>query len=169
MARQQSKEVIPMLDTIDESSRKMLDAMGDIVWTIHPENDQFEKIILRMRSFAYNLLGAKEIHFTFEADQDIAQLRLPMDIRKNLYLIFKEAANNLAKYSDANQAYFSIKREAKILEMVVRDNGKGFDTTLMTEGNGIRNMKRRAQEIGGNLSIASYPGNGTTIHLQVAI
>ena len=102
VAQQQSKEVIPLLETIGESSRKMLDAMADIVWTINPENDQFEKIILRMRSFAYELLGAKNIDFEFIADEEVTKMKLPMDVRKNLYLIFKEATNNMVKYSGAD-------------------------------------------------------------------
>ena len=106
--KQQSKELIPMLESIGESSRKMLDAMADIVWTINPENDNFEKIILRMRSFAYELLGAKKIDFEFNADDTVAKMKLPMDVRKNLYLIFKEATNNMVKYADADRAFFSI-------------------------------------------------------------
>src|SRR4029078_9745258 len=76
MAQQQSKEVIPLLETIGESSRKMLDAMADIVWTINPENDQFEKIILRMKNFAFELLGARNIDFEFVADDDVAKMKL---------------------------------------------------------------------------------------------
>ena len=142
MAQQQSKEVIPLLETIGESSRKMLDAMADIVWTINPENDQFEKIILRMRNFAYELLGAKNIDFEFNADEDVAKMKLPMEVRKNLYLIFKEATNNMVKYSGADKAYFHIKGEKNNLTMLIRDNGKGFDHTQSTEGNGLKNMKK---------------------------
>ncbi|HZY10557.1 MAG TPA: tetratricopeptide repeat protein [Bacteroidota bacterium] len=169
MAQQQSKETIPMLETIGESSRKMLDAMADIVWTITPENDQFEKIILRMRSFAYELLGAKQIDFEFVADDDVTRIKLPMDVRKNLYLIFKEAANNMVKYSEANKALFSIKEEKGFLTMLIRDNGKGFDTNKLTEGNGIKNMKKRALEIGAKLMIDSVLGEGTMIQLKVAV
>ena len=169
MARQQSKDVIPLLDSIGESSRKMLDAMADIVWTINPENDEFEKIILRMRSFAYELLGAKNIEFEFTAEEDISMLKLPMDVRKNLYLIFKEATNNLVKYAEANKATFAIKEDKNILSLMIRDNGKGFDVNRSTEGNGIKNMKKRAEEIGGRLSIFSEPGSGTTIQLNIAV
>ena len=168
MAQQQSKETIPMLETIGESSRKMLDAMADIVWTINPENDQFEKIILRMKSFAYELLGAKKIGFEFIADDDVANMKIPMDVRKNLYLIFKEATNNLVKYSAANKALFAIKEEKNNLTMTIQDNGKGFDVKKPSGGNGLKNMKKRAIEIGAKLLIESHPGNGTTIQLKVA-
>jgi len=169
MAQQQSKEVIPLLNTIGESSRKMLDAMADIVWTINPENDQFEKIILRMRNFAFDLLGAKQIDFEFKADAEIAKYKLPMEVRKNLYLIFKEATNNIVKYADADRAMFSLKAEKDHLTMLIRDNGKGFDLSQSTEGNGLKNMKKRATEIGANLSIDSIPGTGTTIQLRIAV
>ena len=165
MVKEQSREVNPMLEQIGESSRKMLDAMADIVWTINPENDQFEKIILRMKSFAYELLGAKKIDFEFEAGENVSQLELPMDVRKNLYLIFKEATNNLVKYSGANKASFSISGNKEMLTMLIRDNGKGFDVSKDSEGNGLMNMKKRAKDIGASLLIESEAGTGTTLQL----
>jgi signal transduction histidine kinase len=169
VAQQQTKEVIPMLNTIGDSARKMLDAMADIVWTINPENDNFEKIILRMRSFAYELLGAKKIEFEFEADDEAGKKKLPMDVRKNLYLIFKEATNNMVKYSDANKASFSIKGGKNELTMLIRDNGKGFDMAKETIGNGLKNMKKRAEEIGAKLLVESGIGTGTTVQLNLAL
>ena len=169
IVQQETKEVIPLLETIGESSRKMLDAMGDIVWTINPENDQFEKIILRMRSFAYEMLGAKKIDFEFIAGEDVAKMKLLMDVRKNLYLIFKEAVNNMIKYSEADKALFSITASKNNLTMVIQDNGKGFNITDSSGGNGLKNMKRRAEEISGQLIISSFPGKGTTIELNVAV
>lgn len=169
MAQRQSKETIPLLESIGESSRKMLDAMADIVWTINPENDQFEKIISRMKSFAYELLGAKNIDFEFVADEEIEKLKLPMEVRKNLYLIFKEATNNMVKYANANKAMFAIKGGKNDLTMMIRDNGKGFDINESNGGNGLKNMKKRATEIGGQLIIDSHPGSGTRIELRVAV
>ena len=170
IAQQQSKEVIPLLQTITDNSRQMLDAMADIVWTIHPENDQLEKITLRMRSYAYELLGAKQIGFDFTADDDIIQVKLPMDVRKNLFLIFKEATNNIVKYSDADKALFSIRSDGDHhLSMEIRDNGKGFDINEPTVGNGLRNIQKRAREVGGKLLIDSLPGKGTVIQLKIAV
>jgi signal transduction histidine kinase len=169
MAQEQSKDVIPALNTIGESSRKMLDAMADIVWTINPENDQFEKIIMRMRSFAYELLGAKKVEFRFVADDDVSKINLSMEARKNVYLIFKEATNNLVKYAEASRAIFTLKRESDQLTMTIRDDGKGFNTASEAGGNGLKNMKKRALEIGADLFIDSFPGNGTTIRLQLTV
>ena len=169
MAQQQSKETIPLLETIGDHSRKMLEAMADIVWTINPENDQFEQIILRMRNFAYDLLGTKKIEFEFDADEEVADLKLSMEVRKNIYLIFKEATNNMVKYSGADKALFSIKGKKDILTMLIRDNGKGFDTSQVTDGNGLRNMRNRAEEMGAQLTIDSGFGKGTTIELSITV
>jgi signal transduction histidine kinase len=146
----------------------MLDAMADIVWTINPENDEFEKIIMRMRSFAYELLGARQIDFQFHVDPNIERIKLPMQARKNLYLIFKESLNNMVKYSKADQAMLSIESHHNHLSMLIRDNGKGFDAGKDYQGNGLRNMKKRAQEIGATLIIDTTPGNGTTIKIDLA-
>ena len=169
MAQENSVEVKPLLQTIGESSRKMLDAMADIVWTINPDNDQFEKIIMRMRSFAYELLGAKQIEFRFVADSNIANVKLSMENRRNLYLIFKEATNNMVKYSEASRAMFTIKEEQGKLIMLIKDNGKGFNSSKETHGNGLKNMKKRANEMGAVLMIDSTPGNGTNIKLELAV
>ena len=163
LAKEQSKEVIPILENIGESSRKMLESMADIVWTINPENDNFEKIIWRMRSFAYELLRAKNIDFEFNADETVARIKLPMEVRKNLYLIFKEAINNMIKYSGADRAFFSISSTKNTISMLIRDNGKGFDINQPSDGNGLKNMRKRADEIGANLLIESGQGLGTTI------
>ena len=156
------------LNMIGDSSRKVTDAMSDIVWTINPDNDSFEKMILRMRSLSYNLLRAKNIEFTFRADEHLNSLKLPMEKRKNFYLIFKEILNNLIKYSQATHASFSLaNHENKNITLTVWDNGVGFDTTKPYSGNGLNNMRNRAKEIGGKLIIESNTGAGTTIRLIV--
>ena len=147
----------------------MLEAMADIVWTINPENDQFEKIVMRMRNFAFELLGAKQIDFEFNADEEINRMKLPMDIRKNLYLIFKEATNNMVKYSEASEAEFTLKNEQDKVILMIRDNGKGFDPNKPSEGNGIKSMRKRAADMGADFQLKSLPGQGTTIELKIAV
>jgi signal transduction histidine kinase/Tfp pilus assembly protein PilF len=166
VAKQEAGKAIPALDQIGVSARKIIDSMSDIVWTINPENDTFENVIARMRSLAYLLLKAKNIEFTFKADESLNQLSLPMVTRKNVYLLFKEATNNIVKYSNASRANFHITHENKNVKMVIRDNGVGFDMENSKMGNGIKNMKRRAGEIGGQLLIESAEGKGTNIELS---
>jgi two-component sensor histidine kinase len=165
VAKQQAGMEIPALELIGSNSRKIIESMSDIVWTINPENDSFEKIIVRMRSFAHQLLKAKKIEYTFESDDKLNSLVLPMQARKNFYLVFKEAITNLIKYSEASRVAISIKEESKTIVLLVRDNGIGIPENFETQGNGLINMKRRAEEINAELKIISANGEGTGIKL----
>ena len=167
VAKQKSKEHIHELDMIGESSRKVMDAMSDIVWTINPENDSFEKIIFRMRSLTHQLMKAKKIEYTFDADESLNMQKLPMQVRKNFYLIFKEALNNLVKYSNTERASILLTQKENGIELLIRDNGIGFDSSNPPRGNGLNNMKRRANEIGAQLEILSKNGKGTSVELNL--
>jgi ligand-binding sensor domain-containing protein len=153
------------LNMIGESSRKVIDAMSDIVWTINPDNDSFDKIILRMRSIAYNLLKAKKIELSFHADESLNDLKLSLEKRRNFYLIFKESLNNLIKYSQAKRASVLLTHQLNIIVLLVRDDGVGFDATKKYNGNGLTNIRKRAEEINAQLNIESVESIGTSIQL----
>ncbi|HEX5651725.1 MAG TPA: triple tyrosine motif-containing protein, partial [Chitinophagaceae bacterium] len=155
------------LEMIGESSRKVIDAMSDIVWTINPNNDSFERIVLRMRSLSYNLLRARQIDFIFRADENLNDLKLSMEERRNFYLIFKEALNNLIKYSNAKRASVLLSKNASHITLQIRDDGIGFDTKQKYNGNGLINMQKRSKEINAELHIESGDGIGTSIQLRL--
>ncbi|HEX3168022.1 MAG TPA: triple tyrosine motif-containing protein [Chitinophagaceae bacterium] len=157
------------LTMIGESSRKIIDSISDIVWAINPQNDSFDKIIFRMKSLTHNLLKAKKIDCTFKTDESFSKINLPMEIRKNFYLIFKEALNNLVKYSEATKASVFVTCEGRNITFIIRDNGIGFNSATIPLGNGINNMKRRAEEISADLNIESQPGNGTSVQLNLKL
>jgi signal transduction histidine kinase/streptogramin lyase len=153
------------LSMIGESSRKVIDAMSDIVWTINPDNDNFEKVILRMRSLAYNLLRARNIEFAFKADETLNKLTLSLEKRRNFYLIFKETLNNLVKYSNAKRVLITLSHHSNTITLIIRDDGMGFDTSKKYNGNGLTNIRKRAKEINAQLNIESGEGIGTNIQL----
>jgi signal transduction histidine kinase len=167
VARQQAGKEIHALDLIGLNSRKIIESMSDIVWTINPENDPFEKIIIRMRSFAYQLLKAKKVEYTFEVDEKLNSIALPMQVRKNFYLVFKEAITNVVKYSEASRVSIDLFEKNKTIMLRIRDNGKGIPVNAQTLGNGLMNMTRRAKEIGGELNIISANDGGTEIELML--
>jgi len=165
LAKQEAGKPIPSLDDIGAGARRIVESMSDIVWTINPENDNFDKVIARMRSFTHPLLSAKKIEYSFKADEGIEAIKLPMQVRKNVYLIFKEAITNLVKYSQAQHAQIQISRAGKNIRLVVCDDGKGFDSSRTTFGNGIKNMNRRAKEVKAQLLVNTQAGSGTAIEL----
>lgn len=157
------------ISKISDNSHRMMEAMDDIVWSIKPQNDSMEKVIARMREFANNVLETRDIDFSFEVENEVYMVKLPMDDRRDLFLIFKEAVNNLAKYSKCSSTsiHFSIHKNQ--LHMCVKDNGIGFDIEHADSGNGLSNMKKRAESMRGKLKITSDKGEGTEVVLDVDI
>lgn len=160
-----------LLNKIEESSHEAVDEMSDIVWAINPANTSFEKLALRMRNFASALFASRNIEFHFEAINIPPNLMLSTERRKNLFLIFKEAAFNAAKYSGCTRFRTSVRKGDNAISFDLHDNGKGFDLTQTTSynGNGIANMKHRAKEIGGEILISSGAGIGTRIQISLPL
>ena len=169
LAKKQPAQRDRALDMIGESARKIIDSMSDIVWMINPKNDSFDKVIFRMRSLTHDLLRTKKIDCQFKYDETLNEMSLPMGIRRNIYLIFKEALNNMIKYSNATRASVKMLYESKNIVLLISDNGIGFDHSLSHNGNGISNMVQRAEEIGGKIKIESEHGAGTNIELHVKL
>ena len=165
MAKKNDENHDEALEMIGDAARKVIDAMSDIVWTVNSENDSFENIIFRMNSLAYNLFSAKKIEFTFDADETLNTKKLSLEERRNFYLIFKEAVNNLVKYSNATYASITLTEKDKRIRLRIRDDGVGFDTSKDFAGNGLKNMKRRADEMQAEFIIDSQSGSGTQIDL----
>lgn len=169
VAKQKSHAVVEELEQIGNASRKIIEVMSDIVWTINPKHDTFENIISRMSTLAYNLLKAKNIEHTFKADESLNETKLSLEARRNFYLIFKEALNNLVKYSNATRASITLTSKKGLVKLSVRDNGIGFDVAQTSTGNGLLNMKARAAEMNAQFKIESEKGNGTNVELILKI
>ena len=161
-----SPQSLVILDKIGNSSRNMIDSVNDMVWAVNSKNDNIENIVKRMKTFASEILSARDINFNFEFDKTLLQSKWKMDTRKNFYLIFKEAINNIAKYSCAINAFVSLKKNKNNFILIIRDDGLGFDINKVQKGNGLENMKQRALEIKAGLTLESSPGKGTKVELE---
>jgi ligand-binding sensor domain-containing protein/two-component sensor histidine kinase len=152
---------------IGDTSKRMIDLMDDIVWSVNPDNDRFSNMLVRMREYAVEMLESKNIDFSFHIAKEIDELRIPMQIRKDYFLIFKEAINNLAKYSCCSNADISIEKADRTVVTIIADDGKGFDAQIINSGNGLINMRQRAATIKGKLNIETTEGKGTRITLSI--
>ena len=158
-----------LLEQIGDSAHRMLDAMDDIVWSINPRHDSLDEVVIRMRRFASEVLEAHDIDFTFRVGTGVAGLKLPMRTRREFYLLYKEAVNNLAKYARCQRATLELTYGHGQLHLLVQDDGVGFDPAAPARGggNGLTNMRSRAAAIQGHLDIKTTSGAGTSIRLRL--
>ncbi|HZB46084.1 MAG TPA: two-component regulator propeller domain-containing protein [Pyrinomonadaceae bacterium] len=166
------------LATIAGTSREMVDSMSDIVWAINPKRDRLSDLAQRMRLFASDLLSARDIRFTFRAPDASRDITVGADLRREVYLIFKETVNNLAKHSACEDAEIELRLAGSRLVVRVSDNGKGFDHARGVAaggehstmgGHGLHSMRGRAEKLGGTYEIDSARGRGTTVTLEVPV
>ncbi|UJP63619.1 tetratricopeptide repeat-containing sensor histidine kinase [Mongoliitalea daihaiensis] len=159
----------PVFSKINTQTATMMDKLSDIVWSIHPDNDNLDQLLSKMQEFAAEMLEPKEITYEFEVSEGAKEIKLDLEKRRNLFLIFKEALNNAAKYADSQHLDIRLTVQGGKLNLLIKDDGKGFDQTLIKKGNGLFNMQQRAQMMGGNMVIESFPEMGTSIQLSAPI
>ncbi|MEQ1554658.1 MAG: histidine kinase, partial [Ferruginibacter sp.] len=158
----QAKE---MIHQIAMQSKTIQQNMSDIVWSIRPENESVDNLTTRIREYAAQTLEKLNIAITITVDDNIVAQKLPMQYRKEILLICKEAINNIAKHSGANKATIELKKLQETIILSIQDNGtwKGNSS-----GSGTKTMKERAETIGGNLKIENT-NNSTNIVATIPI
>ncbi len=165
---QSQPTILPILAQIKSDSEDSIQSIRDTVWTINPENDSTEQLLEKMRSFALQILMAEDIAFSFDNQIDTTKkLKISMEQRRNTYMIYKEAINNIAKHAKATKVNVLITQENEGFRLEITDNGKGFDQTKNHEGNGLKNFKKRADESFMQLDLASKVGEGTRLSVLV--
>ena len=157
------------LSVIAGTSRELVDSMADIVWAINPKRDHLIDLTQRMRQFAGDVLTARNIEFTFAAPGLESDGHIETDMRREVFLIFKEAINNAVRHSNCSSIEIRFVVNDNRLMLKVTDNGSGFDPARASGGHGLASMKRRAESIGGALEIVAEAGRGTTITLQAPL
>ena len=168
MAKGDYQQSNGLLAKISEYSREMVEKMGDIVWSVNPENDSLQDMIYRLRSFAVDVCVSKNIELFFPVDVAVKDYSLSLTQRRNIYLICKEAINNAVKHALCNTLTVEIKTTSKQLSVLVKDNGKGMDMTTTFNGNGLHNIDKRAKEINAVLNINSCSA-GTDVLFNVPL
>lgn len=171
------------LDHIYLTARELTKAMDEIVWAVNPHHDTLDSLVTYLGRFAQDFSGAAGIRCRLDVPIQLPSWPLTAEVRHNLFLAVKEALNNALKHSKASEINLSLQLGGHSFALSVQDNGCGFDpsnfggqpgagggeTDRIASGNGLANMRKRLEEIGGRCSIISRPGGGTRITLSLTI
>lgn len=165
-------ETRKLLDRISASSSAALEAMNDIVWAVRADDDSGEGLVARMRNTAAQACGSIGATLHFDADPELERTRLSITQRRDLYLLYKEAVNNAIKHAACSVLRVEVALDGRELQLAVVDNGKGFDPEGVhdmerTSGQGLANMRTRAQALGGALQVHSALHTGTRVEFRM--
>jgi len=172
---QEPQQAKILIEKIHITSQEMMNSMSDMVWAISPGNDQSESLSLRIKNFAREMLAPQEINYVVQSGDE--HHKFAMEARKNIFLIAKEAINNIAKYSQAKNVLIKLEERNGKLHLEIDDDGVGFSPSAFGAGSGgnpeiresirggagLASMKSRAEQMGGTLQVQSEPGAGTKI------
>jgi ligand-binding sensor domain-containing protein/signal transduction histidine kinase len=167
------------LDDIYGTSRELTRAMDEIVWAVNPKRDTLDSVASYLVKFAQEFLNPAGIRLRLDLPLHLPDWNLSAEVRHNLYLAFKEALNNVVRHAEASEVRISLQLLPSALTFMLRveDNGKGFEESVsaprdrdrLATGNGLDNLRRRTQQIGGSCTIESAPGQGTKVSLTVTL
>lgn len=163
------KRITEPLGMIADTSRELVDSMSDIVWAINPQKDTLSDLTGRMHRFAADILTAGNIRLNWHAPDSEKDIPVGANVRREIFLIFKESINNMVKHSGCTEADIKIRLSDECLEMLLRDNGKGFDVAGESDGHGLMSMKERAVGLDADFDIFSQSGKGTNTILKVPL
>ena len=157
------------LEEIAGISRELVDSMSDIVWAINPDHDRLSNLVYRMRRFATDLLGGQGIALHFHSSLADGDLRIGANVRRQIYLIFKEGIHNIARHSGARRVEIELDRGGDYLVLRLEDDGRGFDMSGESEGHGLSSIRQRAATLGAEVEWQSAPQRGTTLRMRVRL
>ena len=158
----------PQMEKISSTARQVMKSLDEIVWAVNPRNDTLPHLVDYLGQFSIDFLRAPGIRCRLDLPEHPPEINVPADIRHNLFLAVKEALNNIVKHSGAKEVRLGVDVSNGKLRVVVNDDGHGFEHPPQDAwADGLRNMRQRMGEIGGDCAIESRAGAGTTITFAV--
>ncbi len=169
IVKQDSKKLelntITHIDKISESSKKVIDKIGEIIWALNSSNDSLPNLISYLHKYLKDFLNSKNILCFVNLPPEIPDKKITAAFRRNIFLIFKEAANNIIKHSRTEKAEITFHIEGNRLRIIIQDFGTAVETAFLNNpGNGLRNMQKRAAENNAVVEVMFKQGIGTFVH-----
>ena len=145
-------------------------SLDTIVWAVNPVNDSIDRLANYLYEQVERILTISSIRCRFDVPDELPDYFLSSEVRNHVFLVVREALNNVIKHSDASEVWFRLRASSGALSFAIEDNGKGFLTANHSAfGNGLQNMARRMKNLGGSFRLWSQPGKGTQIQVEVPI
>jgi signal transduction histidine kinase len=157
------------LDQIKRESRELITALYETVWTVNPDYDDLDSLGNYLCQMANNMCKQTTFRCRLQVGDMPKDVKVSSQIRHNIAMMFKESLHNVIKHSGGCEVTLRLVFENDTLDIIVQDDGRGFDPGAQAAGNGLCNMRQRMAELGGDFSINSEPGKGTTAHLRLPI
>jgi ligand-binding sensor domain-containing protein/signal transduction histidine kinase len=168
LAKTKPEESQAHIQEISDLASEVIDNVSEIVWAMNPRNDTLDNLVAHLRRYAVKYLNLSQIRCSFDAPDNVPPHHLTAELRRNMFLVMKEALHNIVKHAHAGEVSVTITLVHASLEILIEDNGKGFNVNESAEsGNGLGNMSRRMADIGGTLTMTSRPEHGTRVVLGV--
>ncbi len=170
-SRLPKEEVVSMdiYEKIGNNSREALESMREAIWSTQSKFDTLDELVKKIIQFATQHLSTKNITLNVNPANDLPDKKITPLIRRNIYLVAKESIHNIAKHAHASHVDIKISFQKPLLIIEITDDGKGFDVDQVQNGNGLDNMKKRAQLSHAQLDIQSKPGEGCKTRLGVRV
>ena len=166
-----NQSYLSLADNIEKSSNEVINKMNEVIWTLNKNNDTLHNLAAYLRNYINRLLGEFRLTGTVIMDEALySGLAIKADVSRNIFLIIKECLHNVVKHSGASnvEVRFALKH-GKNLVFEVCDNGNGFNPAKNIPGNGLMNIKKRAEAIRGTVNIYSVPGGGCIVNISVPL
>jgi len=164
--QQNNGSAAEILQKINGYTSEVIEKVSDMAWLLKPNEESLSNLVKKLKAYGIESAASKNIALHFENYTGNIERELTIPQRKTIYLVSKEAINNAIKYSACKNIYHKIEDMNNKIKIVIEDDGAGFSLPLVSEGNGLSNMKARANEAGGNLFIRSEQGKGTIVSLE---
>jgi signal transduction histidine kinase len=158
-----------LFDAIARKARGSIAALDVIVWAVDPEDNSLQSLADYLSGFAGEYLSNSSIACRFKVPVGFPAFQLEGRVRHDLFLAVKEALSNVVRHAQATEAEFAMSASDGTLNIFITDNGKGFETSVAHDGNGLVNLRERLVKLGGVCAIASRVGAGTTVNIRLPL
>ena len=163
-------ETESLLNKMSESSRNVIGNMSEIIWATNPQHDNMESMVAYFRDYIAQFFSSTQVHCTILFPDDVPTIAIAPELRRNLLLVIKESLNNILKHANASAVMVELKIISDHVEIIIQDSGKGFDTNEQKKfSNGLKNMRKRMEEVGGSFQVKSKIGKGTETRIAFKV